>query len=931
MIRRAVRTWIGFSLRDVGQVVAWVGLVSACSGAEVVAVQPTTATAEPSLAVTRAAPVLPPPDGDRRLSDDVVPRNYTLHFDIDPAATTFRGTTEIELQLAKPTKRFDLHGLGLSIQQVSFVQTDGRAVAARAELGENAGLSVHLEQEVAGGGRLRFEYSAGLDEIPESIYHVKDQQDWYVFTQFESQMAREAFPCFDEPKFKTPFAVTVTTPVGLTVVGNSPALERPVTPVLEGKQTVAFQPTKPLPTYLVALAIGPFESTAADLVGLGAGGGALPHKVYTVRGKQGLTSYATSVTSPILKSLVDYLGSPYPYEKLDQVAVPTFNAGAMENVGLVTYRENILLIDAVAASERDRAVTRSIMAHEFAHMWFGNLVTTQWWDDIWLNEAFATWMAAKVMTEIAPELETPVWSVSNMLDVMQQDALSTARPIRKVIAGSKDVQNAFDRITYQKGFAVLLMIENWIGPERFRKAIQNYLASHAWRNATMGDFVAALDGVTEEPVTAVSTAFIAQAGVPIVEVNTTCAKAEGGKSLLAVDLEQHRYAPLGAAPLPEAVNQVWSLPVCLGWIGVERKHAQQTCLVLDKPQTHVEVSLDQCPSAVYPNAAERGYYHVNLSTAELLDLTSRHWPKLRLEERVGLVKHALALFQGGQVDLATFASVLRNAAKDRHRLVVDAVIGGLWQLTRVASSHDERVAVQRFAVQLLSPHAKRLGVVAKPKESHADRLARGTVLAELGRQGPDATLKRTADQLAARFLGGATGLNLEQLQLLLPIAAARGDAAMHAALLERLKSATPGERVSVIDALGSFTDAKLLQASYNALLDGTVLPTERNPLLNGAAVSPERYAVFWEWYLANEAAFMIKAGKRITATLPGLAWMHCSAEGRDQATKHFADATRFGAASVTIWKEAAEGIDRCIAMRERFGGEVLSGLGGSSN
>lgn len=895
------------------------------------ATQPTVATAEPSGAVTSAAPVLPPPDGDRRLSDDVVPRSYSLHFDLDPAAATFSGMTEIELHLAKPTKRLDLHGLGLNIQQVSFVQADGQAVVAHAELGENAGLSVHLAREVADGGRLRFEYSAGLDEVPESIYHVKDQQDWYVFTQFESQMAREAFPCFDEPKFKTPFSVSVTTPAGLTVVGNSPALGSPAISQVDGKQTVVFQPTKPLPTYLVALAAGPFESRTADLAGLGGVGGVLSHNIYTVRGKQGLTSYAASVTGPVLKSLVDYLGSPYPYEKLDQVAVPTFNAGAMENVGLVTYRENILLIDAAAASERDRAVTRSIMAHEFAHMWFGNLVTTQWWDDIWLNEAFATWMAAKVMTEIAPELETPVWSVSNMLDVMQQDALSTARPIRKVIAGSKDVQNAFDRITYQKGFAVLSMLENWIGPERFRKAIQNYLASHAWRNATMGDFVAALDGVTEEPVTAVATAFIAQAGVPMVEVNTTCIKATGGKSQLAIDLEQHRYAPLGAAPLPDAVNQVWSVPVCLGWLGADGKDAQQSCLVLDKPKTHFELNVGKCPTGVFPNAGERGYYHISLSAAELTDLAGRNWPKLRLEERVGLVKHALALFQGGHIDLATFANLLRNAAKDRHRLVVDAVIAGLWQLTRVASSPDERAAVQRFSVQLLSPHAKRLGVVAKPKERHADRLARATVLAELGRQGPDAALKRAADQLTARFLGGAKGLNLEQLQLLLPIAAARGDAAMHAAFLERLKSATPGERVSVIDALGSFTDPTLLQSSYDALLDGTVLPTERNPLLNGAAVSPERYAVFWRWYVTNEAAFMVKAGKRITATLPGLAWMHCSAEGREQATKQFADSTRFGAASVTIWKEVAEGIDRCIAMRERFGGEVLPALGGKSN
>lgn len=889
--------------------------------------QPTPAEVRPQASASVATAVPTPPDGDRRLSDEVVPQRYTLHFDIDPAASTFHGVTEVELSLAKPTRRVDLHGLGLDITQVSFVTRDGQPIPARAEFGANAGLAVHLAQDVSGGGRLRFEYEAVLDGIPESLYRVEDQGQWYAFSQFEAQMAREAFPCFDEPKFKTPFSVSVTTPVGLTVVANTPAMSSVQTQATDGKQTVAFQPTKPLPTYLVALAIGPFERSGSDLPGLGAAGTTLSHSIYTVRGKQALTGYAAGVTGPILKSLADYLGSPYPYEKLDQVAVPTFNAGAMENVGLVTYRENILLIDAGAASERDRAVTRSIMAHEFAHMWFGNLVTTQWWDDIWLNEAFATWLSAKVMTEIAPELETPVWSVSNMLDVMQQDALSTARPIRKVIAGSKDVQNAFDRITYQKGFAVLLMLENWIGPERFRTAIQAYLANHAWRNATMADFVTALDDVTEQPATAVAAAFIEQAGVPMVKVNTKCEKAADGKTHLTVDLEQRRYLPIGAAPLsPVAANQTWSLPVCLGWLDARGNDALQTCHLLDAPQAQVELTVEQCPAGVYPNAGELGYYHVNLSASELLELSGRQWSKLRVEERVGLLKHSLALFQGGHIDLATFARLLRSAAKDQHRFVIDGVIVGLWQLARLASAPAERAAVQRFALQLLGPHARRLGLVAKAKEPHADKLARTTVYAELGRQAPDAALLRAAKQLAERFLGGARGLELQQLQLLLPIAATRGDAAMHAALIERLKTATPGERASVIDALGSFTDPKLLQLSYETLLSGVVLPTEKNGLLNGAAVSQERYEVFWQWYLANETAFIAKAGKRITATLPGLAWMQCSAAGRDEAAKHFADTERFGPASVTVWQEVAEGIERCIAMRERFGGELLPGL-----
>lgn len=906
-------------------------LAAGCSAAEKPPVEPSPRPAD--VAPVTSAPPLAPPDGDRRLSDDVTPARYDLHLDIDPASDVYSGRVDIDVNLAKATRRFDLHASGLSIHAASFTPRDGRSQPARFELGANAGLTVVLEGEVSGAGTLHFEFSGALDEAPDSIYRVKAQDDWYVFTQFEAQMARDAFPCFDEPKFKTPFAVTITAPTGVTVVGNSPVVSTvvaapPTGQTTEGKQTVTFEPTKPIPTYLVALAIGPFDKSVAELVGLGDEGGSLPHAIYTVRGKRALTSYAASVTGPILRALVDYLGSPYPYPKLDQVAVPNFQAGAMENVGLVTYRENILLLDDALASEHDRAVSRSIIAHELAHMWFGNLVTTQWWDDIWLNEAFATWMAAKVMTQIAPELETPAGSVSTMLDVMQQDALTAARPIRKVISGSKDVQNAFDGITYEKGFAVLRMLENWIGPRDFQRAIQAYLGKHAWRNATMGDFVAALDAVTDEPVVAVAEAFIEQAGVPLLDVKPECRVVGPGEAHLAVNVGQTRYRPLGAAqPSEQAANQVWTVPVCLSWLDGGRSEAEaRACQVLTRAQQELTFRVQRCPTAIYPNAGERGYYHVALSAKELLELSSRHWTKLSLEERVGLPKHALALLQAGRIELSTYVTLLRNFAKDPHRLVLDGVIGGLYQLQRIAHSLEQHAAVRRLAAELLAPHAERLGTTSKPNEASSQKLKRATVLEALANLAPDARLQAAARKLADRFLAGADDIELEQLQLLLPLAATSGDAKFHSALLARLKDASPGARVVIIDALGSFDDPSLLRVSFQTLLGGSVLPTERRILLNGSATSEHRYGVFWDWYRNNEAALMARSGKRALPTFPGLAWMHCSAHGREQAHAQFSDLTRFGPASVTVWTEVSEGIDRCVALRERFAPELVKAL-----
>lgn len=862
----------------------------------------------------------PQPNGELRLGDVAVPLRYELDFEIDPAAPVFAGHTNIELQLNQPTRRIDLHASKMEILEVGFQRAGtSEVVPGQVEWGVATGIAVHLAEEVSGHGTLRFSYRAGLEEVPDSIYRVKAGDDWYAFSQLESQMAREAFPCFDEPRFKTPFAVTVTAPAGLTVVGNAPAKGSPEPVPGTNQHKVGFEVTKPMPTYLVALAVGPFERTSADLPGLGPAGQPLPHDIYTVRGKRTLTDYAAQITAPILDSLQRYLGSPYPYQKLDQVAVPNFHAGAMENVGLVTYRESILLLDAELASARDKITARSIVAHELAHMWFGNLVTAHWWDDIWLNEAFATWMSAKVLTEIAPELETPVWSVTNMLYVMQQDALSSARPIRKEVIGSKDVENAFDGITYEKGFAVLRMLENWLGPERFQSAIRAYLEEHAWGTATMADFLRALDDVTDSPITNVAGTFIGQAGIPLVEVERKCL-TDSAQRRVSVRLRQSRYAPLGAGELgPTARAQTWAVPVCLSWVNdASPGPGQRTCTLLERAEQDVELPLETCPDAVYPNAGELGYYHFSMSGPELLELTGRYWSKLNLEERVGLPWHALALLESGRLDVQTYVGVLRNVAKDPHRLVVDGVIAGLERLTRIADRKADRETISQLASTLLTPHARRLGRTPKLNEPASHGLMRSAVWRALGRWAPDVQLQRQAANIAARFARGAKGIDLEQLELLLPVAARRGTAALHAGLVRRLDSATPGERVAIIVALGYFEDPTLLRASYDLWLLGKVLPTERHFLLQGASESEPLYREFWSWYRPNEAELMRRSGERTVQELPALAAFACTTEEREQVMQHFGDRTRYGAASETIWREALETVDRCVALRRRY-------------
>jgi alanyl aminopeptidase len=407
----------------------------------------------------------------------VEPQRYDLAFVIDPTKDRFSARTTIDVKLSAPTRFVHLHARELEFAEVS-AEFDGGRVTPTLVFGENSGLALDLGREASGSVKLHFAHSAALDEVPMSLYRAKDGERWYAFTQFEALAAREAFPCFDEPRFKTPFAIRVTVPTGMMALSNAPQESEKAE---SGATTHAFRVTRPLPTYLVALAVGDFDLVEADQ-NLTSG---VPFRIVTTHGKSQHTRFALEQTPRILSSLVSYFGSGYPYQKLDMVAVPSFRAGAMENAGLVTYRERYLILDAERVDPQDKLRAKSIIAHELAHMWFGNLVTMQWWDDLWLNEAFATWMAGKVMEKVSPEAEPELMAVRGMVRVMDRDALPSSTPIRKTIRDEGDIQNAFDPITYQKGEAVLRMLELWTGPEKFRDGIRAYLERHAWHNATM--------------------------------------------------------------------------------------------------------------------------------------------------------------------------------------------------------------------------------------------------------------------------------------------------------------------------------------------------------------------------------------------------------------------------------------------------------------
>ncbi len=917
-------------LQGGGSCVPSVGTAPNCVAPSCVAPKPPVAlpreAVTPDASLTRAS--LTPahtgeqlaPDGEQRLTTAIRPRRYHIALDVDPRTDSFTGITNIDVSMSQPTRRIVLHAGSISVTAADAISLAGSVHRARVEVGRHGGLALHFEEPLTGSATLRLQHEGALSEAPDSLYRVRERGKWYAFTQFEALEARSAFPCFDEPQFKTPFRIRLRVPEGMTALSNAPLSHVARD---SGSLVFDFAETAPLPTYLVAFAVGEFELYSAPLLHL-------QHNVYTTAGKSAQAAYAAAQTGPILAALEDYFGISYPFQKLDQLAVPVFRAGAMENVGLVTYRENILLLDPKTASWNDTLISRSVVAHELAHMWFGNLVTMQWWDDVWLNEAFATWMSNKVLTRLAPELESEVWAVADMLKVMQEDALSFATPIRKQIRNAGDVTNAFDPITYQKGLAVLRMLEGWITPQAFREGVRDYLRAHQFSNATMSDFLTSLAAQTALPVAEVASGFIEQPGTPLVTLDTQCHARPSGGYELVLALSQERYVPLGVdGKRSRRGGRPWTIPMCVRLLpdtGASTVH----CELLSSPTAKTRIRVSACPTAVYPNADEAGYFHWRLPQAGLAALGASAGKRLSLKERVALPRQVQALFEAGEVSLPDFLRVLAQSAKDSHRFVLSGVIAGLRLVRRVAAEGTTQAQFRQFARALLEPHVRRVGTRARPNEASGDGLLRAELFSAYGELVGDPTLSAQGSALVTELLTHPAEVDVEQLQILLPLAAVVGDKALHEKMISLLPTATPSVREALIVALGHFEEPELLRHSYDLLLDGVIRPTELWSLRRGAFSSPKRYQHYFSWLQANLERVIAVVGRGGTSHLPFDAAGHCTVDGRQRAVRLFANVERLGPGAKENLAKALEWVDRCVALRRRYGkvaslGDVFPG------
>ncbi len=759
---------------------------------------------------------LPGPRADGRLPPLATPTRYALDLVVDPARPRFSGRARIQLGIAERTSWLVLHAHALDVTEATLVVGSetyrGKATMRAAEGAKTPEeLVLGFDRPVPPGEAvLQLAYEAPFDGELSGFYRVKDGDRYYVFSQLESTDARRAFPCFDEPAFKTPFDIAVTVPRGQNAVSNAAEASREET---ERGTRITFATTKPLPTYLVALAAGDLEIRTAP---------AREHpaiRLITTRGKGPLGDLAMEATSGLVDVIARYLMVPYPYDKLDIVAVPELAAGAMENAGLVTFREEILLLDAARASQTARRRQAVTIAHELAHQWFGDLVTAAWWTDVWLNEGMATWMESRALETYRPAWNTRVDAVASALAVMDQDSLASARAVRQPVTSTEGAQEAFDAITYEKGAAVLGNIERWVGEDAFRRALSTYLQENAHTSVVSPALFTALDRASGKDVTAMASSYLDHPGVPEVTGDLAC-EASGRWSM---QLNQERFRPLGSA-IAEASDHTWLVPVCVQAQGDK----EPRCVELTQGAPSLVAARGACPTWLFPNVRS-GYYRFSLSDPETVKLAKAR-PKLDAAARVSILSNAWAAVRSGRLKPATILDVVSAFDDDETRHVVEQVIDVLRAASTSLVDDDARAAFRRVAAARLQKRKKSVGwEPAKDEEAGGERaLVRRLVLSAMGNLAEDEATLREADVIAQRWLAGETdAIDADVAAVALDLASRHAGPSRVAELRAAAKKAKTREhRMTALKALAGFDDPKVLEEALDVSLTEDVQANE---------------------------------------------------------------------------------------------------------
>jgi aminopeptidase N len=838
----------------------------------------------------------------QRLPTTIIPSHYKLLLDPDIGQQKFTGEETITVQVQQATSEIVLNSLGLDISLAEATAAD-KTVPARVTYDEpNETARLSLAQPLpAGAASLHLKFSGKLTAGLRGLYLSKSRRRQYAVTQFEGTYARMMFPGFDEPAFKATFDLSVIADKGDTAISNGRIVKDEPLPG-STRHKITFSTSPRMSTYLVALAIGDWQCLERTVDGT-------PIRVCAEPDKKQYGQFALEAAAQSVHFYNQWYGIKYPFEKLDMLAIPDYEWGGMENTASIFYRDTALLMDEKTASVFAKRSHATVVAHEIAHQWFGDLVTAAWWDDIWLNEGFATWMERKPIRAWHPEWHLEDDEAATAQRIIGLDSLSAARAIHGDPRTSAEIKEMFDGITYQKGGAVLGMLESYVGPEVFRNGVNAYLKAHANGNATSADFWQAMAKVSGKPVDKIMPTFVMQPGVPLLTVSGSCSS---GKQTL--ELSQQRFL-LSSFGTGEKQGQIWSIPVCTK----AAKNDGSACYLVDK-KTDV-VHANACPDWVMANRDAKGYYRVFYDDPKnLMSVAAAAEKDLTVPERIAFVEDLWAMVRAGKEPVGIFLNVARDLRPERNRLVVEIVAEHMNTIGRSLVPEQNQKEYRQLVRQQFAPLAKEVGWDAGANDNDEQKALRASLLEILGSAGdPDAVA--AAQKITQAYIKDPSAVEGTIIGPALAVAAQNGDAALYGQFTQAMGGARSTEDYyHFLFALTSFRQPELAQRTLGLIDQGKIRQQDYVRLFPALLAESPGREIAWDYLKAHWDSLAEKVtsfgGSGAVSALGGF----CSIEKGDEIKQFFATHRAPGAERAL--RQSLERISSCVEFKQLQSGNM---------
>ena len=781
------------------------------------------------------------------LPANVKPSKYRLKLQPDLETFTFKGEQTVDIDIVVPTARIMLNASELEIVEVAL-RRDGASIPVRS-------IALDADTETAtldfgetlspGTAQLEMQFNGILNDRLVGFYRSEYQDTqgetrYLATTQFEATDARRSFPCWDEPAQKAIFDVTLVFPDVYEAVSNTPVVEE--TSPAPGLRSVRFGETPVMSTYLLAFVVGDIVSVKADAAdGTKVG-------VWTTRGKENQAGFALDTSVKLLGYFNEYFGIPYPLPKLDHIAIPDFAAGAMENWGCVTYRETALLVDPDNSSAGTRQRVAEVVAHEMAHMWFGDLVTMEWWDDLWLNESFASWMGTKAVDWLFPDWE--MWTQFVNMDTnraLSLDGLKNSHPIEQEVKNPAEVSQLFDAISYSKGGSVLRMLERFLGAEVFRGGLYRYLKANEYGNARTQDLWAALEEESGLPVTSIMDSWVKQMGYPVLEV-----EADRQANDVQISLSQERFVYDRLLGDEEPNPEVWQVPVTVSAPG-----SNSVSTVMESKESILTLPAASPADDWYKvNADQTGFYRVNYSAEDWQRLAPAiSGLELPATDRLGIQNDAYALSRAGLLPITQFLELAGAYSGETDASVWSDLASNLRDIEQLIAGQPVHPAYQQFGRDLFGPAARRAGWTPRPTDGHLDSLLRSTVLGQSGSYNDAETLSQASD-LFRQYLENPEAVHPDLRGIVFSLAAQAGDRSTYDQLWElEERTNLQEEKIRLLLAMSRFQDAGLLNETLESSLTSRVRSQDTITVVAGVAANPKGREPAWEFVKSNWGEF----------------------------------------------------------------------------